>query len=214
MGFGHEKFSVRINTLHNATFDCATSRSRYLIKICSKQPKRLHLHHKWHHREVKWYLTIIGRGWAKDRDLSVRLRQIIDLRDTDKSRSFATTEFNHCLIIRSPSCFCNEYLREAKRSAIFTQGGSQEGEKRGLIYAWAEYYCSQTKLDDIRREETIICRQLFAGHVVCSRPMKRTKNVQQMITPFLMYFSVMNVYIFFRWIVATMLNGRLSICWM
>ena len=55
-------------------------------------------------------LTIIGRGWAKYRDLSVasrsiicrsrRLRQIIDLRDTDKSRYFAITEFNNCFIIR------------------------------------------------------------------------------------------------------------------
>ena len=61
------------------------------------------------------YLTIIGRGWAKYRDLSLasrsiicrsrRLRQITDLRDTDKSRYFAITEFNNCFIIRSPSLF-------------------------------------------------------------------------------------------------------------
>ena len=31
--------------------------------------------------------------------------------------------------------FFEEYLREAKRSAIFTQKRSQEGEKRGFIYA-------------------------------------------------------------------------------
>ena len=72
-----------------------------------------------------------GNGWAKYRDLSSvvstsiicwsrRLRQIIDLRDTDKSRYFAITEFNNCFIIRSPSLFFKEYLREAKRSAIFT----------------------------------------------------------------------------------------------
>ena len=36
---------------------------------------------------------------------SRRLRQIIDLRDTDKSRYFAITEFNNCFIIRSPSLF-------------------------------------------------------------------------------------------------------------
>ena len=30
---------------------------------------------------------------------SQRLRQIIDLRDTDKSRYFAITEFNNCFII-------------------------------------------------------------------------------------------------------------------
>ena len=66
----------------------------------------------------------------------IRLRQMIDLRDTDKSRYFAITEFNDCFImIRSPSLFFKEYLREAKRSAIFTQERSQEGEKRGFIYA-------------------------------------------------------------------------------
>ena len=47
------------------------------------------------------------------------LRQIINLRDTGKSRYFAITEFNNCLIIGSPTLFFNEYLREAKRSAIF-----------------------------------------------------------------------------------------------
>ena len=47
------------------------------------------------------------------------LRQIINMRDTGKSRYFAVTEFNNCLIIGSPSLFFNEYLREAKRSAIF-----------------------------------------------------------------------------------------------
>ena len=31
--------------------------------------------------------------------------------------------------------------------------------------------CSQTQLDDNEHEQTIICRQLFAGHVVGSRPM-------------------------------------------
>ena len=28
--------------------------------------------------------------------------------------------------------------------------------------------CSQTQLDDIAHEQTIICRQLFAGHLVGS----------------------------------------------
>ena len=61
-----------------------------------------------------------------------------DLRDTDESRYFAITEFNNCFIIRSPSLFLKEYLREAKRSAIFTQERSQEVEKRGFIYAGAQ----------------------------------------------------------------------------
>ena len=41
--------------------------------------------------------------------------------------------------------------------------------------------CSQKKLDDSAHEQTIICRHLFAGHVVSSQPMKRKKNLQQMI---------------------------------
>ena len=42
--------------------------------------------------------------------------------------------------------------------------------------------CSQTpQLDDIAHEQTIICRQLFAGHVVGSWPMKRKKNLHQVI---------------------------------
>ena len=41
--------------------------------------------------------------------------------------------------------------------------------------------CSQTLLDSIAHEQTIISRQLFAGHVVGSRPMKRKKNLLRMI---------------------------------
>ena len=54
---------------------------------------------------------MIEPDWAKYRDCSVtsrliicrirRLRQIIDLRDTDKSRYIAITEFNNYFIIRS-----------------------------------------------------------------------------------------------------------------
>ena len=37
-----------------------------------------------------------------------------------------------------------------------------------------------TQLDNIAHEQTIICRQLFAGHEVGSRPMKRKKNLLRM----------------------------------
>ena len=36
--------------------------------------------------------------------------------------------------------------------------------------------CSKTYLDGTMYEQTIISRQLFAGHVVGSRPMKRKKK--------------------------------------
>ena len=37
--------------------------------------------------------------------------------------------------------------------------------------------CSQTQLDDIAHGQAIICRQLFAGHVVGFRPIKRKENL-------------------------------------
>ena len=41
------------------------------------------------------------------------------------------------------------------------------------------------QLDDIAIGQTIICRQLFAGDAVGSRPMKRKKNLLLMITCYL-----------------------------
>ena len=40
---------------------------------------------------------------------------------------------------------------------------------------------SQTQLSDFAHEQTIICSQLIAGHVVGPRPMKRKKNLHWMI---------------------------------
>ena len=72
-----------------------------------------------------------------------------------------------------------------KRSAIFKQERSQEREKRVSITHEQNSICSQKlnqkQLNDIAREHTIICRQLFAGHVVGSRPMKRKKHLHRMI---------------------------------
>ena len=99
--------------------------------------------------DICQYLTIIGWGWAKYRDFSVagrsficrrrRLRQIIDLRDTDKSRYFAITVFNNCFIIRSPSLFLRNIF--GRRSDLpFSCKSDRKKEKtgRGFIYAWAE----------------------------------------------------------------------------
>ena len=71
-------------------------------------------------------LTIIGRGWA---NWSARHWQITIFCD----------EFHNCFIIRSPSLFFNEYLREAKSSTISTQERSQEGEKRCRILFVAKH---------------------------------------------------------------------------
>ena len=47
---------------------------------------------------------------------------------------------------------------------FFTQERSQKGEKCGFVYA---------QLDDYVHKQTIICRQLFAGHMVGFGPMKK-----------------------------------------
>ena len=113
-----------------------------------------------------------------------RLRQIIDLRDIDKSRYFAITRvvlsFDHRV------CFFNEYLRETKRSAIFHTRAIPRRRKawfhlRMSRILFVAKHLSQAQLDDIAHEQTITCRQLFAGHVMGSRPGKRSNNFHQMI---------------------------------
>ena len=54
-------------------------------------------------------------------------------------------------------------------------------EKSTVSFTHEQNICSQTLLDGIAHEQTIICRQLFAGHVMGSRPMKRKKNLLRMI---------------------------------
>ena len=41
--------------------------------------------------------------------------------------------------------------------------------------------CSQKQLNDIAHEHTIICRQLFACHMVSSQPMKMKKHLHRMV---------------------------------
>ena len=40
---------------------------------------------------------------------------------------------------------------------------------------------SQTQFDDIAHQQTIICRQLFSGHLVGFRPMTRKNSLYRMI---------------------------------
>ena len=44
--------------------------------------------------------------------------------------------------------------------------------------------CSKTRLDGTTHEQTIIRKQLLAGHVVDSRPKERKKKTHRMIIPF------------------------------
>ena len=61
-------------------------------------------------------------------------------------------------------------------------------QKKEMTTQADEFNCSQDLLrwlDGVfqghAHEQTIICRQLFGGHLVGSRPMRRKKNFQRMI---------------------------------
>ena len=66
-----------------------------------------------------------------------------------------------------------------KRSDLpFSRKSDRKKEKSTVSFTHVQnIICSQTQLDGIAHEQTIICRQLFAGHVVGFQPMKRKKNL-------------------------------------
>ena len=73
-----------------------------------------------------------------------------------------------------------------KRSDLpFSHKSDRKKEKSTVSFTHVQnFICSQTQLDGIAHEQTIICRQLFAGHVVGSWPTKRKKNLLRMIIAF------------------------------
>ena len=70
-----------------------------------------------------------------------------------------------------------------KRSDLpFSRKSDRKKEKSVVSFTHEQNsICSQKQLNDIAHEHTIICRQLFAGHVVGSRPVKRKKHLHRMI---------------------------------
>ena len=107
---------------------------------------------------------------------SQRLRKIVDLRGTDKSQYFVLTEFNiNCFIILSLSLFFSNYLQS---DVPFSRNSNCKKEKSVVSFMYEQnVICSQTQLENIKHEQTIICKQLFVGHIMGSRPEKRKKNL-------------------------------------
>ena len=70
-----------------------------------------------------------------------------------------------------------------KRSDLpFSRKSDRKKEKSVVSFTRKQNsICSQKELNDIAHDHTIICRQLFAGHVVGSRSMKRKKHLHRMI---------------------------------
>ena len=64
-----------------------------------------------------------------------------------------------------------------KRSDLpFSRKSARKKEKARFPLRMCKILFAAKQLDDIADEQTNICKQLFAGHVVGSRPMKRKKN--------------------------------------
>ena len=64
----------------------------------------------------------------------------------------------------------------------FLQKSNRKKEKNMVSFTHEQnIICSQTQMDGIVHELTIICGQFFIGHMVGSRPMKRKKNLLRMI---------------------------------
>ena len=79
-------------------------------------------------------------------------------------------------------CFLKNIFR--KRSNLPFSCKSNRKKEKSLVSFMHEQniICSQKKMDNVMHfKQTIICRGLFAGHVVRSRPMKRERNLHQMI---------------------------------
>ena len=99
----------------------------------------------------------------------------------DKSRYFAITEFNNCVIIRSLRLFFIMNIFGKWRDLSFSSKSDRKKEKSVVSFTHEQnIICCQIKLDDVAYEQTIICMQLFACHVVGCRPMKRKKKLHRM----------------------------------
>ena len=80
--------------------------------------------------------------------------------------------------------------------SAFSQKSYHKKEKRlvSFTHEHENSICSQKQLNDIAHEHTIICRQLFAGHVVGSRPMERKKHLHGMIIRIISISLMVNIF--------------------
>ena len=83
-------------------------------------------------------------------------------------------------------CFLKNIF--GKRSNLPFSCKSDRKKEKSLVSFMHEQniICSQKKMDNIVQfKQTIICKRLFAGHLVRSRPKKRKKNLLWMIIIFI-----------------------------
>ena len=93
------------------------------------------------------------------------MRQIIDLRDTYKSRYFAITKYNNCFKYHLITVLLINSICQITRCLL--------GEPISHFRTRAQFQLCMSMQNIIGSKSLIIiCGQLFAGHMVSSRPMK------------------------------------------
>ena len=109
-------------------------------------------------------------SWNMTARVPRQTKSITDLRDTDKSRYFAITEFNNWFDHRV--CFHIYFTLWEFREEIC------HFSSKSVVTITHEQniICSKRILGDTTQGQPIICRHLFAGHVLGSRPMKKKKS--------------------------------------
>ena len=69
------------------------------------------------------------------------------------------------------------YILRKQSNLPFSRKSDRKKEKSTVSFTHVQnIICSQTQLDSIVHEQTIICKQLFTGHMVGSWPMKEIKS--------------------------------------
>jgi len=99
----------------------------------------------------------------------------------NKSRYLAITSSIIVLSFDHLVCFLMNIF--GKPSDLpFSRKSNRKKEKSVVSFTHEHnIICSQTQLEDTVHEQSLICRQLFAGHVEGSGPMKRGKIFHPMI---------------------------------
>ena len=157
-------------------------------KMFSTTPKRgttvLRKHKRW---LFLWQKTAALSKWFK---CSTILNKLLLLDEVEQNivicqwqainylpKYFAITEFNNSFIIWSPSFFFVMNILGKRSNLPFSCKSNHKKEKSvvSFTHEW-NIICHQTQLDEIAHEQTIICGQLFAAHMVGPQPMKRKKT--------------------------------------
>ena len=164
-------FLSGFKNVHVHTYPVNSTYESVTFLICSGSPEWKFLNTLWIRNRVdakSAYLTLIGRRWAKYRDLSVASISIgwgkkIYLRDTDKSRYFAITDIGSIIVLSFDDRVF--FFNYSPKTLSFSRKSDGKKEKSVDSFTHEQnIICSQTQLDDIAHEQIInyfwavICR--------------------------------------------------------